>query len=246
MGNNKKIVFILLSVLISSSALAEWTWVGGGGDGSDIYMDLESVRRDGEKVKLWTMQNFKPSSGKIKPKYLSNKSYWEFDCKQELARIPGITIYSGKKGSGSIVESDYNVNKAWLPVPPGTIGQMIFDAGCDETIGMNKWVLVETDNANVSLYSDYSSIRKVGDRVRMWQMLDFKSKDPNDGFSSKFHREYDCIEQQVRTIASLEYQANMGVGKKQLHNDATAWMPVEPGFNQMWQKACALAAIAQH
>jgi hypothetical protein len=81
------------------------------------------------------MQDFKV--GKTKPKYLSNKSYWEFDCKQEMARIPGITIFSGKKGLGNIVETDYNANQAWEPLPPDSIGQMIFDVGCDTTMVKN-------------------------------------------------------------------------------------------------------------
>lgn len=133
----KKIILTLLSVLISSSAAAEWTRLGGGLDGSDIYVDFDTVRRNGDKVKLWTMQDFKPGKNKPKPKELSNKSYWEFDCKQELARIPGITIFSGEKGTGNIVASNYNPNEPWAPLPPDSIGQMVFDMGCEMTTVKN-------------------------------------------------------------------------------------------------------------
>jgi hypothetical protein len=239
----KKIIIVLLGLLISGGATAEWTRVGGGENGSsDIYIDIDTIRRDGDKLKLWTMHNFKPLKGKTKPTPLSNKAYWEFNCKEETHRLLAMTIYSGKGGSGSIVDSDHNTNRAWEPIIPDSIGRMLFDASCDETIG-NRWVLVVRDDSlkNVSLYFDYSSIRKVGERVRMWQMLDFRSEDqdPSNGYSSKFYREYDCKEQQIRTILQVEYLMNMGIGKNKLHNEATPWIPLLPGqFNELWEKAC--------
>ena len=245
----KKIILNLLSVLISSSAAAEWTRVGGGGDGSDVYVDLETLRRNGSKVKLWTLRNFKTLNGETKVKHLSNKIQWEMDCKEEQIRMPAYMEFAGRDGAGKTVATQFLPNDSWTPIVPGSVGQLISEVACDTTIGTNKWTLLEPsdafakENPNHNVYSDYFTIQRNGDRVSMWQMVDRrkgKDRDPHsESYSVKFHREYDCIEQKVRTISAVVYSTNMGVGKRnETNNNPTPWLPAERSMDEIWQIAC--------
>jgi hypothetical protein len=245
----KKIILTLLVVLISSSAAAEWTRVGGGGDGSDVFVDLETLRKNGSKVKLWSLRNFKTLNGETKVKHLSNKTQWEMDCKEEQIRMPAYMEFAQRGGVDETIASQFLPDDNWTPIVPKSVAQMIFEVGCDTTIGTNKWTLLEPsdafakNNPNHRVYFDYSSIQRNGDRVTMWKMVDRRSgtdRDPiSESYSVKFHREYDCIEQKVRSISSIGYSTNMGVGKSgKANNNRKPWLPAERTADEIWKMAC--------
>jgi hypothetical protein len=252
----KRTILTLLAILISNSAAAEWTRVGGGDDDSNVYVDLETFRRNGDKVKLWSLRNFKTLNGVGKAKHLSNKTQWEIDCKEEQVRMPAYMEFSGRDGSGQVVTNDFSPNDSWIPVAPGTIGQMISEIGCDTTIGTNKWTLVKIpseytkENPHLSLYFDYSNIQRNGNRVSMWRMLDVRKKNSDPKSSShsvKFHMEHDCIEQKTRTIRTLAYPANMGIGKKieLAENIPTPWNKEEGFASHVWKVLCETPEYTQ-
>lgn len=247
----KKVIFALLAVLISNNAAAEWTRIAGGDDGSDIYVDLDTVRKNGSKVKFWTLQNFKTLDVDKKSKHFSSKTQWEVDCNEEKISVPVFITYSGKKGTGKTIISDYSPD-GWRPLVPDTIGEMIFFVGCDATIGTHKWVLltqtkqVVKDNLARNVYFDYASARKVGDQVSMWQLIDYIAKDhapKNKSYSVKLHREYDCIEQQGgKTISYASFRANMGVGESErVDTTDMPWKVVEGAEKEAWKSACDVA-----
>ena len=108
----KKILMTLL-LLVSTNVLAV-DWVKAGGvteDGSFTnYVDPQSIRRNGNKVKLWSLNDFK--SGKVlsnNKTYLSTVARQEFDCFEDTVRIIDAYFYSGKMGKGDIVLSNPNI-----------------------------------------------------------------------------------------------------------------------------------------
>ena len=119
----KKLLIILMLALASASAMAEWTDVAGNDEvGATVYADLATIRKAGNKVKMWTMYDYKTAQEISLYKYLSYKSQWEFDCKEEQQRNLYISYFSGNMGNGNPVFSFDDPSK-FIPIAPGSVGE---------------------------------------------------------------------------------------------------------------------------
>lgn len=110
---------------------------------------------------------------------------------------------------------------------------------------MAEWTKVEWshEDGGLTLYVDYTTIRKEGSKVRMLSLTDFeiKEKDKTDLFSSRTQDEFDCSEKKMRQLFYALYSGSMGGGKMEHSNsEHLKWMPVEPGSmgEAMWEIAC--------
>ncbi|TKB64840.1 MAG: hypothetical protein E8D47_12055 [Nitrospira sp.] len=112
-----------------------------------------------------------------------------------------------------------------------------------------EWVAVEKDYLSQGLqtvYVDPDSIRREGDLVTMWQLIDFKWMQGNPRGSTRFlstmtHKQFDCAEKRVRLLAFTEFSRGMGTGiPADGYVDRGNWMPVEPdSINQaLWEVGC--------
>jgi hypothetical protein len=112
-----------------------------------------------------------------------------------------------------------------------------------------EWVAVEKDYLSPGLqtvYVDPDSIRREGDLVTMWQLIDFKwmqgsARGPTKYLSTITHKQFDCAEKRVRLLAFMEFSRGMGTGiPADGYVDRENWMPVEPGsINQaLWEVGC--------
>jgi surface-adhesin protein E len=108
-----------------------------------------------------------------------------------------------------------------------------------------EWVpLVEQKEAGITVYADPDTIRRNGDVVELWALMDFKTtqtepKPPH--MSVKSQHEFDCAEERSRQLAVTAFSGNMGSGKGVYSNsDEQKWEPVAPqSFNQaLWKFAC--------
>lgn len=113
------------------------------------------------------------------------------------------------------------------------------------TIAMAEWTAIEWihEDGGLTLYVDYTTIRKVGDKVRMLSLADFEvvEKDEIDSFSSRSQNEYDCKEKQTRQLFYSLYSGSMGNGKMEHSNsEHLEWAPVKPESMEeaMWNIAC--------
>jgi hypothetical protein len=106
-----------------------------------------------------------------------------------------------------------------------------------------EWVKLSGDG-RVTSYTDAKTIRRSGNLVRMWDLLNFEtlqgSRDPY--FSIKAVREYDCTLEQSRIIGRYAYSGQMGAGEmvdSQLEEEVK-WEPVMPGSwgQDLWEIAC--------
>ena len=74
---------ILMLLLVSTNVLAECTRIGESDDGDlTSYVDLHTIRKRGNKTKMWSLLSFKTSrrleiSGRA---YSSDRSISEYDC----------------------------------------------------------------------------------------------------------------------------------------------------------------------
>src|SRR5262245_5136957 len=100
-----------------------------------------------------------------------------------------------------------------------------------------EWVAVEKDYLSPGLqtvYIDPDNIRREGNLVTLWQLIDFKwmqgsARGPARFMSTKTHKQFDCAGKRVRLLAFTEYSHSMGNGiQVDGHIDNSNWMSVEP------------------
>ena len=111
---------------------------------------------------------------------------------------------------------------------------------------MAEWTALEWshEDGGLTLFVDYTTIRKEGDKVKMLSLVDFKviEKDEIDLYSSRAQNEYDCKEKQIRQLFYALYSDSMGKGKMEHANsEHLNWLPVQPESMEeaMWKVACS-------
>lgn len=128
-----KSALILLSLNISSSALAAWTAVGDS-DNFVTYADHSSLSRVGNNVQIASMMDFKsiqtPPSSAGGGSFQSMVRQLEFDCMARQIRQISISFYSARMAGGSVVMRKSDLSKAWNDVGSGTMNEVIWKVAC--------------------------------------------------------------------------------------------------------------------
>lgn len=126
----RKAVLVMLLALVSSSAAAAWVEVGGS-EGFTAYVDPSSIRRAGNRVKMWYLHDFKTAqvSQSTGERYRSAKVESEHDCRDERWRILYFTWHSGNLGEGIVVFINPNP-QGWVPVSPGSAAETQWKFAC--------------------------------------------------------------------------------------------------------------------
>ena len=115
----KKLLLTLTLFLISTDTIAEWTKVGEIDDkgGYTIYADLDSIRKAGNRVKMWTLFDYQieqKASGVI---FLSKTIRREYDCKGEHTRVLASKLFSWNMERGKRMRT-YNQPQKWEEIQP--------------------------------------------------------------------------------------------------------------------------------
>jgi hypothetical protein len=109
------------------------------------------------------------------------------------------------------------------------------------------WVEISrSDDADMTTYADPATHRKKGNRMKMWTLFDYKTAQVVSGdkpyLSQKAQKEYDCKEEQSRTLVLTSHSGNMGGGEVVYsnYNVNGNWEPVAPEsiVEDMWKFAC--------
>jgi len=112
-----------------------------------------------------------------------------------------------------------------------------------------EWEAVEKDYLLPGLqtvYVDPESIRREGNLVTIWQLIDFtwmqgNPRGPHRFFSTKTHKQFDCAGKHVRLLAFTEFSQGMGTGMpRDGYVDKDNWLPVEAESmsHALWEAAC--------
>ena len=119
------------------------------------------------------------------------------------------------------------------------------------------WVAVDSAYQSPSremVYYDPKTIHRDGDLGTLWQLTDYKwmqgnapfgglMMGPHRFFSTKTHKEFDCVHNTVRLLASSEFSQHMGTGTQNAVLVEQGYeQPVAPGsLNQaLWEVACGV------
>ena len=94
-----KLLLTLTLALLSTNAMATWTRVGRsdelGGGGVTVYVDYDTIQKSGNKVKMWTLKDYKAEQETGGVKYLSFKIQKEFNCDDGQNRYLTHLVFSG-------------------------------------------------------------------------------------------------------------------------------------------------------
>lgn len=122
----KNWLWIAPLMLLSLPASADWTYVDGG-DGYERYLDLDSVSREGARVRVWEVDdNAQPDRSGV----ISLRSRTEYDCTTRMYRITHVSGHTSHMTQGRVVFSEA-MDGNWEPVSPGTLGEASMQMVCE-------------------------------------------------------------------------------------------------------------------
>jgi hypothetical protein len=127
------ILITLLMVLSGGPAFAEWILLGEAEAGTSVYVDLNTIRRKGDLVKMWTLLDFKTAQIMGGVSSFSTKTQSEFDCSEDRMRNLAKAFFAANMGRGIVLYSD-SVEGAWTLVPPASIAQNLMAVACDKDV----------------------------------------------------------------------------------------------------------------
>ena len=121
-------LLLIFQLLSSAHVSAEWLLVDGN-DKAKVYLDSETISRDGDWVRVWVLDDLKAAQSRGLRKYRSSRAQEEHDCTRERFRLLELEYFSGNMGSGEALyktsgESD------WAPIPRGTLAQSVWNFVC--------------------------------------------------------------------------------------------------------------------
>jgi hypothetical protein len=123
---------ILLLLMVTTSVFAEWTKVTSSKGGENtFYIDFETIKRKGHKVKMWDLYDFKTvKEGRGGKGYLSSLMLHEYDCEEETIRLLDLHGYSGNIKTGDNVFSHSNLKEEPKSIRPDTIDSVFYKIAC--------------------------------------------------------------------------------------------------------------------
>ena len=124
----KELLLILILLVMSSSAIAEWTEAGRSKD-LIVYYDSATIRKSDSKVIIWSLHDYKAARGQVE--YASVTLESEYDCIKKESRRLFISFYQKNMGSGTTIHKDIEP-RSWLPIATGTIKESIWKIACQK------------------------------------------------------------------------------------------------------------------
>ena len=125
----KRLLLGLMLLVTATAANAEWTQ-SGESDELIAYIDIATIRRNGNFFKLWDLRDYKTVQTVSGVSYLSDKGQSEYDCKEERKRILAFSMFSGQMGKGKVVYDNSNVRGEWSPISPGSVDETLWKTAC--------------------------------------------------------------------------------------------------------------------
>ena len=125
-----KAILILLLAAVSNGAAAEWVNVSTDDSGSTIYADPSTIRKVGNRVKMWVLFDYRKATLDAGDKIMSKRKHEEYDCKKKQIRLLYLSKHTGRFTEGKVVYlNDIPYNK-WVPVVPGSVLEDLWRYAC--------------------------------------------------------------------------------------------------------------------
>ena len=120
---------LALLMLITSPAWAGWELVAKNADGVQFFIDFQTIRKEGKRVKVWQLTNLSSPIVSKGIEIFSLRARYEFDCNKEQIRMLTITAFSDIHAEGKVLknqEGDLN----WDDIAPETVTWAVLQSVC--------------------------------------------------------------------------------------------------------------------
>lgn len=130
---HKSILTILLLSITNACIAADDDWFQIDStidaiDGGSSYINLRTLRKEGNKRKFWLLINRARKLGDYT--YMSAKMQTELDCKEEKFRVLYTVWHSESMGGGESVSN--NKTSEFSPIVPDSVGEGMFRFVCSD------------------------------------------------------------------------------------------------------------------
>lgn len=94
-----------------------------------IPNNANKTKKNGYKVKMWRMYDYKAAQESGGYKFMSSKFLDEYDCKEEQKRLLVNTTFSGNMGAGEVIFTIAEAGK-WQTAMPNSIDEVMWKFAC--------------------------------------------------------------------------------------------------------------------
>jgi len=112
-------------MVLSGSALAEWRFLFPDSLGNEFFIDMESIKTDGNFRKVWVYMNFAKSEDGTK----SIRMKSEYDCTAERYKNSSMSTFSEKNLKGKILTNG-NTSSEWFDIAPNSGSSIYLEVVC--------------------------------------------------------------------------------------------------------------------
>jgi hypothetical protein len=127
-------ILMILLILISSNAIAEWVKVNAN-DEFSTYANRSTILKKGHVVKMMSMYDYKAVQTHITDSalYMSTQQQGEYDCKQKQSRMLAYSLYYKTMGKGKVTHYKSRPLE-WIAVSPMGIDETLLAIACGKTL----------------------------------------------------------------------------------------------------------------
>lgn len=122
------IAFTLLQPWSAAPLRAEWLLVDRN-DRAKIYVDPESISRNGDVVSVWVLDDLKTAQTRGFSTFLSTRAHEEHDCSKARFRLVAIERFAGNMGTGNSIYKKSGESH-WAPIPRESMAQSVWKFLC--------------------------------------------------------------------------------------------------------------------
>ena len=122
------LVCVLLQLWSVASLYAEWLLVDRN-DQVKVYVDSETISRNGEVVSVWVLDDLKTAQTRGFSTFLSTFAQEEHDCAGKRFRLVAIERFAGNMGTGKSIYKKSGESH-WAPIPRETMAQSVWKFVC--------------------------------------------------------------------------------------------------------------------
>lgn len=125
----KQLIILLFSLLITTHVSSKpdgYDFMGESIGGSVYWGNFSSIRKDGNKVRMWSIRN----SGDVDDGIKSFRSLEEFDCKNETIRSLSVHSFSDFDAMGESQNISGPELSKMRYVAPNTMESIVMNIAC--------------------------------------------------------------------------------------------------------------------
>ena len=115
-----------LLMAASASAWARWELVTRDGQGSALYIRIDSIRYDGDTRRFWALEDLRRPD---RDGDLSYRILWDADCTERRVRPVQTEFFSGPMAGGERTGGSQGAFE-WATAAPGTPGDAVLRIVC--------------------------------------------------------------------------------------------------------------------